>query len=676
VDALVLLVGSVLSQLRALVGVDVCPGDWAWSVTIFGLMVGLLPACGAVAVAVWRRRSGPDGPRGAAWAIPLIAVFTCGLLPLLAFNAVGQVFSRVGTAATVLSRSDQSTLAGQTCFGLSERRYLGTLSVSDVLGGGVIRTAVFAVPLVFFPLCAALFVWLQGRIALRRGPRWPSRYFWLSVLVVAVLTGPMPAGTTAQLWIGVVGGAFLGVIVVLMVPPPPRTAGTRAGASGPSLPSRPVPSQPAGAASADRAVSSAQPARKRGFQASGFPALVAAQWAALHGRAGSRLAGAPEQVRSRLAEAPEQVRSRLAGAPERMRARLAELPNPTPPPLRAGLPLAATPGPLPSAINPNQHLPNGPAVPTPRLPPTLVAPAGGLNGRFELVRRLGEGGFGGVWLAVDHALGQRVAVKAAHVPDHETELRIRREAHALGAVRHPHCVRILDLVDSRHEPGLAPLHGLVIVMEYVEGRSLGELVAGRGPIDDVRAARLWLPMADALAAAHRQGVLHRDVKPGNVLLDVWGEPRLIDFGIARTSGDATLTLHGMVVGTPDFLAPEVARGERSSPASDGWQLAATISFALTGWPPRGYHPEAIDGLRAAAASAALTYLPSNSAHRRLLESCLAADPANRPDLITVRDTLDNWLANHAPAGPPSSPLIRAFGRMDTAIDNRGRQSAT
>jgi eukaryotic-like serine/threonine-protein kinase len=219
-------------------------------------------------------------------------------------------------------------------------------------------------------------------------------------------------------------------------------------------------------------------------------------------------------------------------------------------------------------------------------------------------------------------------------------------------------------VDSRAEPGLAPLQGLVIVMEYVDGRSLGEIVAAHGPIDDTMAARVWLRMAEALTAAHQRGVLHRDVKPDNVLLDAWGEPHLIDFGIARARGDATLTLHGMIVGTPDFLAPEVARGERATPASDGWQLAATISFALTGWPPRGEHPDAVSGLRAAAASAALTCLPRHSLHRRLLEACLAADPAARPTLPSVRDMLHNWLSLTS-GRPRVGPLTAALGRTGT-----------
>ncbi|MCX6465975.1 MAG: serine/threonine-protein kinase, partial [Pseudonocardiales bacterium] len=292
--------------------------------------------------------------------------------------------------------------------------------------------------------------------------------------------------------------------------------------------------------------------------------------------------------------------------------------------------------------------------------PTLVAPlaagaAAGAPGRprFRLIRRLGEGGFGKVWLAEDTRLGRTVALKAAHAPDAETEQRIEREATALRSVRHPHCVRIFDLVTASSDPGLAGLDGLVIVMEYVDGQSLGELVRGRGLLDDIAAARVWATVAGALDAAHGIGVMHRDVKPGNVIVDAGGLAHLIDFGIARKSGDATLTQAGFVLGTPDFLAPEVAAGQRATPASDSWQLAATISYALTGHPPRGGHPDAVSGLRAAASGAPLSHLPPRSAHLALLHAAMDNDPARRPSLYDARHALEDWLrrTGASPDGP-------------------------
>ncbi len=268
--------------------------------------------------------------------------------------------------------------------------------------------------------------------------------------------------------------------------------------------------------------------------------------------------------------------------------------------------------------------------------PTLVAPAVGVTGapplppgrqRFHLIRRLGSGGFGRVWLAQDAQLGHVVALKAAHAPDAETEQRIQREARALAAVRHPNCVRIYDMVPARSDPGLADLDGMVIVMGFVEGQSLGDQVRDHGVLDDIAAARVWVNLAGALDAAHSRGVMHRDVKPGNVVVDPHGVAHLIDFGIARKTGDATMTQTGFVLGTPDFLAPEIACGERASAASDSWQLAATISYALTGHPPRGGHADAVSGLRAAATGAALSHLPRRTAHLALLRAAMDNDPA-------------------------------------------------
>ena len=253
-----------------------------------------------------------------------------------------------------------------------------------------------------------------------------------------------------------------------------------------------------------------------------------------------------------------------------------------------------------------------------------------------------------------------MALKAAHAPDTETEERIRREARALAAVRHPHCVRIHDLVHAGSDRGLAELGGMVIVMEYVNGSSLGDLVREQGTLDDIAAARVWASIAGALDAAHRRGVLHRDVKPGNVVVDPGGHAHLIDFGIARQTGDATLTMAGFVLGTPDFLAPEVAGGGRATPASDAWQLAATISFALTGRPPRGGHLDAISGLRAAASGAALTHLPTRTAHLALLKAAMHNDPARRPPLSEVQRALEDWLRRTGarPDGPVTAGAPR------------------
>ncbi|HWE88037.1 MAG TPA: serine/threonine-protein kinase, partial [Pseudonocardiaceae bacterium] len=244
------------------------------------------------------------------------------------------------------------------------------------------------------------------------------------------------------------------------------------------------------------------------------------------------------------------------------------------------------------------------------------------NGRFRRVRQLGHGGFGTVWLAVDTQLDRTVALKLAHAPDAQARQRMLREARALAAVHHPHCVRVYDIVEDTD--------GLGIVMEYIEGHPLTDVVGQGPPLDDPAAARLWSTMADALSAAHRKQVLHRDVKPANVILDLDGAPHLIDFGIARARGDVTLTAAGMMLGTPDFLAPETAASGVASPASDAWQLAATVSYALTGQPPRGYRSNPMSALMAAAQKLPNTHLPERSGHRELLRAALDPDPARRP----------------------------------------------
>lgn len=281
--------------------------------------------------------------------------------------------------------------------------------------------------------------------------------------------------------------------------------------------------------------------------------------------------------------------------------------------------LADKPGPLPFATRDNA---------------TVLWNSSG--GRFRKVRQLGHGGFGTVWLAKDTQLDRTVALKFAHAPDAETQARMMREARALAAVHHPNCVRVYDIIED--------VDGLGIVMEYIDGRPLQEAVNAYGPLDDVAAARLWATMAGALAAAHAQGVLHRDVKPANVLVDNEGVPHLIDFGIARTRGDATLTAAGMMMGTPDFLAPETAATGVATPASDAWQVAATVSYAMTGQPPRGQRSNPMSALMAAAQRLPNTHLPDRSRHLGLLAAALDADPGRRPTLNTVHRELSAWLA--------------------------------
>lgn len=202
-----------------------------------------------------------------------------------------------------------------------------------------------------------------------------------------------------------------------------------------------------------------------------------------------------------------------------------------------------------------------------------------IAGRYRLQREIGRGGSGTVHLAVDEVLGRQVAIKRiGMIPgsdDVERE-RAEREARLAAALNHPHVVAVFDLVDEADVRWL--------VMEYVDGATLGERVRATGPLEAAEAATLLGQIADALVEAHRSGIVHRDVKPSNILV-AHGSAKLNDFGIARSENDASLTQTGLVTGSPAYLAPEVASGSSATPASDVWSLGATLYYAVTGKPP-------------------------------------------------------------------------------------------
>ena len=192
---------------------------------------------------------------------------------------------------------------------------------------------------------------------------------------------------------------------------------------------------------------------------------------------------------------------------------------------------------------------------------------------------------GAVWLAHDRVLGREVAVKrigmmpggaapGGSTPDLE---RAEREARLAARLNHPHVVHVFDLVVDDE--------GQWLVMEYVEGRTLAATIREEGALSHGRAAELIGQVASALAAAHAEGIVHRDVKPSNILVSPGGEVKLSDFGIARAEADPSLTQTGLVTGSPAYLSPEVASGHMATPASDVWSLGATLHHALSGSPP-------------------------------------------------------------------------------------------
>ncbi|MFH8659040.1 serine/threonine-protein kinase [Streptomyces afghaniensis] len=212
-----------------------------------------------------------------------------------------------------------------------------------------------------------------------------------------------------------------------------------------------------------------------------------------------------------------------------------------------------------------------------------------LAGRYRVTAQLGRGGMGVVWKAVDEVLGREVAVKelrtytdAAGPELAGLRLRMQREARAAARVRHPGVIAVHDIAEVDGRP--------LIVMELVDGPSLDDVLRERGTLDAREAAGIGAKVMDALAAAHRAGVLHRDVKPGNILLDRSGRVVLTDFGIATMDdpgdGSAThLTGSGELVGSLDYLAPERAQGADPGPASDIWALGATLYAAVEGASP-------------------------------------------------------------------------------------------
>ena len=594
-DALTALVAALLGRLHGVTADAVCPGGWPWAVSLLGVAVGLVPAAGAAAVALWRRRIGSRYGPAESVVLAGTGLLACGVVPLLVFQATGSVFAAAAGSGRVpgLTARQLRDLDSAVCVVGAQSTYLGRGSVAAVFTADApVRAGIAALALVGMPVVVALFTAASARLALRRGPGWPSRFFWVPVLGVAVLTAEVPAGSAAHLWLGAAAGAFLGMPAVLALGAPDRAVVQR------SLAPRPAAPTPVG----PRSASPGTGARRPG----GYGDRLAARFAA---RSPEPVVAAEHRQDANQALRP----ARAAGGPR---------------------PTLVAPAGVPGAGA-------APGVPAARPAPSAARTAG--PARFRLVRRLGQGGFGRVWLAHDSRLGHTVALKAAHVRDADTEERIRREARALASVRHPHCVQIHDLVPADSDPGLAELDGMVIVMEYVRGESLGELVRSRGTLDDVAAALVWSSMAGALHAAHEQGVLHRDVKPGNIVFDGDGQAHLIDFGIARRTGDATLTATGFVLGTPDFLPPEVAAGNRATAQSDSWQLAATIGYALCGQPPRGEHADAVSGLRAAAVGGPPTHLPRRSAHLALLHAALGDDPGRRPPLPAVQRALDDWL---------------------------------
>ena len=261
-----------------------------------------------------------------------------------------------------------------------------------------------------------------------------------------------------------------------------------------------------------------------------------------------------------------------------------------------------------------------------------------LSGRYRVTRLLGRGGMSAVWLARDDVLDRDVAVKMLHIrrlESAEAVERFEREARTLASLTHPGIVTVIDRGDDHGRP--------FIVFEYVRGRDLRERIAdeGRLPLGDVLS--IGEQIADALAYAHARGVIHRDVKPHNILLTPDGQPKLTDFGIARVLEQPGLTMEGRVLGTGDYLAPEQAAGEALDARADVYALGALLYHALCGAVP--YHAESYvetARLHAQAPIPSVRGIRPDAPERldEIVGRALAKRPDDRyPDSAALRDDL-------------------------------------
>lgn len=318
-----------------------------------------------------------------------------------------------------------------------------------------------------------------------------------------------------------------------------------------------------------------------------------------------------------------------------------------PPRPPVAVPHPGNPYAAPTQVVPEQQAPQEPG--TGRL----------IAGRYRLLGKLGHGGMGTVWRAKDETVDREVAVKEPRVPDHLPEReranvfeRMRREARAAARLDHPAVVNVHDVAVVDGQPW--------IVMELVRGRSLGAALQ-EGTIGAREAARIGLEVLGALESAHAAGILHRDVKPDNVMLGTGDRVVLTDFGIAQIEGETNLTDTGGFVGSPEFIAPERVLGQRPGPASDLWSLGVVLYAATEGVSPfrRTNTPATLQSvLNATPAAPNAATGPLADAINGLLDK----DPARRPDAARVRALLEQAARPPEPAPTQVVRMVEPGGR--------------
>jgi tRNA A-37 threonylcarbamoyl transferase component Bud32 len=279
-----------------------------------------------------------------------------------------------------------------------------------------------------------------------------------------------------------------------------------------------------------------------------------------------------------------------------------------------------------------------------------------LSNRYHLVESLGEGAMGSVWKAYDTRLERTVAVKeliSGRMSGDDLKVRrerVQREAQALALVEHPAIVSIHDLIFEGRD------RDPWIVMAYVRGRSLKWIIEKNPPLEEQQVARIGLAALHGLRACHERDVYHRDVKPANIVRGDNGAVCLVDFGIAQILGKKPLTDDSQVIGTPEFMAPELVDGKEADQATDLWSLAVTLYYALEGGSP--FRAETLTATFAAILSKTPPLPRTAGPLAGLVLSMLAKEPKNRPGADRVAGELRRVATGEAAARPQRSARAR------------------
>jgi eukaryotic-like serine/threonine-protein kinase len=300
-----------------------------------------------------------------------------------------------------------------------------------------------------------------------------------------------------------------------------------------------------------------------------------------------------------------------------------------------------------------------------------------IGSRYRLEERIGAGAMGAVWRGTDELLNRTVAIKElivagapmGHGNDaaEESRQRLLREGRIGARLQHAHVISMFDVVVHDERPWL--------IMEYLPSRSFAVVLGEKGPMAPKDAAAVGVQIADGLAAAHAAGVVHRDIKPGNILIAEDGRAKITDFGVSRAVDDVQLTRTGMIAGTPAFLAPEVARGQEPTSASDVFALGATLYAAVEGEPPFGLddnayallHKVATGRIRPPEHAGALT---------ALLMRLMANEPTERPTASEARVALSAIAAGGSAVGMAATAPVTETVRAAAAPPQDGPRTLT